>query len=521
MYQIRDISTQLHPSNFIFSLLGLHYYHANQIPVYYKLYNTLFILAYVGITLYNLINDNTEVIALYNNTVIIPLICYYLLHMINMFLFISLYINTYINHIKIKKIYTKLSRIDFLLVTCRIQIGHNNGTFVIYTLLTIAVIVGIDLGFYFCGLKYNNLLLNYINFSVLVTLHYSIYLLLHFIYVRFHCINQYMDQYIKRCHDNANILFPHCNVINLSLNINTEAKHKARSEHHHNINVESLLNDYKMNIKTYDYIHQELEESQQRAKRDKFLKHNPILNPAVLNSWMKKAALIPTPGPTRFHSAGKLLQFSLQPVVSTFNFTLSKIREKRLNRIKPVSNVIHVTEIQTKPVITNLKILTLIHNSLFRLCVSINTMYNRLILLLLIDHFVALIYKLYFPTYLIIVTRSYDYVLLFHSIYWILIRLALLFVLIYMFYQTQYELEQMTHHLRRHKVEFTSYGIFNLDCSLLYSLPTGLSLFNSSYLRKVGLWISRTLGKSALSATNDLLSTINQTVLSFIFSSDR
>ncbi|KAI5732437.1 hypothetical protein M8J76_000218 [Diaphorina citri] len=27
----------------------------------------------------------------------------------------------------------------------------------------------------------------------------------------------------------------------------------------------------------------------------------------------------------------------------------------------------------------------------------------------------------------------------------------------------------MTHHLRRHKVEFTSYGIFNLDCSLLYS----------------------------------------------------
>lgn len=135
-----------------------------------------------------------------------------------------------------------------------------------------------------------------------------------------------------------------------------------------------------------------------------------------------------------------ILKYSLQPVVSTFSYTLNKIRDKRSNRIKPRTNIVHVTEIDSpQPVVSNLKVLILIHNSLFRLCVSINQMYNRLILLLLIDHFVALIYKLYFPTYVIIVTKTYDSVLLFHSIYWILIRIGLLFVLIYMFYQTQYE----------------------------------------------------------------------------------
>uniref|UniRef100_A0A8D9BL25 Uncharacterized protein n=1 Tax=Cacopsylla melanoneura TaxID=428564 RepID=A0A8D9BL25_9HEMI len=184
MYQIRDISSQVHPSNIIFSILGLHYYHDNQIPIYYKLYNFLYILVYVSTTLYNLINDNTEMIALYNNTIIIPLICYYLLHMMNICLFISLYINTYVNHFKIKKIYNKINRIDFLLVTCGIRVKHNNKKIIAKLILVIAAIIGIDLVFYFFGLKYNNLLMNYINLSVLITLHYIIYLLIHFIHDR-------------------------------------------------------------------------------------------------------------------------------------------------------------------------------------------------------------------------------------------------------------------------------------------------------------------------------------------------
>ncbi|KAL1459995.1 hypothetical protein WDU94_011936 [Cyamophila willieti] len=503
MYQIRDISSQVHPSNIIFSILGLHYYHDNQIPIYYKLYNFVYILGFVSTTLYNLIDDNTEMMALYNNTIIIPLICYYLLHMINICLFISLYINTYVNHFKIKKLYNKLNRIDFLLNTCGIQVKHNNKKIIAKVMLVIAGTIGVDLVFYYLGLQYNNLLMNYINLSVLITLHYIIYLLIHFIYDRFHYINKYISQYIRGTNDNANILFPHCNVNTLSLHINTESKHKSHAESSHHLNVESLLNDYKMNIKTYEYIHQEIEEThKQKAKEsEQLFRHNPILNPAVLNTWMKKAAnptnLNPAAGALNIRDVGNnnIFSYSLLPVLSTFNYQLKKIQDKRCNRIKPNTNkIVNVTEVNRPvPNVSNLKIIILIHNSLYRLCVSINKMYNRLILLLLIDHFVALIYKLYFPTYLIIMTKNYDYVLLIHSMYWILIRLGLLFVLIYMFHQTQYEanltcdlshtillqesflelnffMEQMTKQVRRHKVSFTSYGIFALDYSLLYSI---------------------------------------------------
>lgn len=174
------------------------------------------------------------------------------------------------------------------------------------------------------------------------------------------------------------------------------------------------------------------------------LKHNPILNPAVLNRYVKKVAQESHLALLRRGSHSRLLKDTLQPVMSTFNYTLNKMRNKRCIRVKPNTNLVQVKETKSSaPVLSNLKVLILIHHSLYRLCLSINQMYNRLILLLLIDHFVALIYKLYFPTYLIIVTKTYDYLLLAHSIYWIFIRLGLLFVLIYMFYQTQYEVRSL------------------------------------------------------------------------------